>query len=171
MMGQNEYTILMNLLTRSGRPIGAGIDDLLDALGYPELAGRSVLFQLLASLHSLLEPLGLAIRYNPIDDVFYIDLHSTVDIGIDQQVLPDRLAATLLAVVTLAYQIGDWVSLKQVQEIRKKSLKGIRDDLRELEARGYVEYDRDNKMVRPGVRAPVELDFEEIFKSIAKSKE
>ncbi|MHA1771623.1 MAG: hypothetical protein ACTSYL_05430 [Candidatus Thorarchaeota archaeon] len=167
-MGLNEYAILTNLLTRTGKPIGAGVEDMLDALGYPELEGRAVLFQRLAALHQLLEPLGLAIRFNPIDDVFYIDVQPTVDVGLAQEVLPDRLAATLLAVMTLAYQKGGWVSAKQVQGIRKKSLRSIRDDLRELAKSGYVEYDRSSGNVRPGIRVPFEISYDEIFRNLVE---
>ncbi|MCF2136834.1 MAG: hypothetical protein K9W43_06270 [Candidatus Thorarchaeota archaeon] len=165
-MGLNEYSVLMNLLTRTGKPIGADVEDMLDALGYPELEGRAVLFGRLAALHNLLEPLGLSIKFNPIDRVFYIDVQPTKDMDIAQEVLPDRLAATLLAVMTLAYQKGGWVSVKQVQGIRKKSLRSIREDLRDLAKSGYIEFDRNSGDVRPGVRVPFEIDYEEIFKNL-----
>ncbi|MHA1944094.1 MAG: hypothetical protein ACW96M_06835, partial [Candidatus Thorarchaeota archaeon] len=69
----NEYAILMKLLTRSGDPIGAGVDDMLDALGLPEDIGREVLFRRLGELHSRLEPVGLTIKHNPVSSVFFVD--------------------------------------------------------------------------------------------------
>ncbi len=165
-MTMNEHMIIMRLLTRTGRPIGAGVDDMLDALGYPDVVGRPILFRRMASLHKILRPMGLTIRYNPVDDVFYVDITTTLDIVPPQEILPDRLAATLLVVITLSYQEGGWVSVKRVQSTRKKSIRGIRADLRELENLGYVEMDGKDR-VRPGVRVPFEVDYDTFFKRLA----
>jgi len=162
----NEFGLLMRLLTRSGNPIGAGLEDMLDVLGLPEDIGRHLLFQRLSSLHRSLQPLGLVIRHNPIDHVFYVDTSIRGRQILEDTSLPDRLAATLLVVITLAYQQEGWVSIERVSEFRRKAKRGVRDDLKELAARGYVEFNDSNTRVRPGPRSAFEIDYEEFFKRL-----
>jgi hypothetical protein len=166
----NEYAILMKLLTRSGDPIGAGVDDMLDALGLPEDLGREVLFRRLSELHSRLEPVGLTIKHNPVSSVFYVDTLHQSKMEQDSSMLPDRLAATLLIVITLAYQEGGWVSFDRVREFRKKSLRGVMEDLKELQNQGYIEIDQAEKRVRLGMRVPFEIDYEAFFRELVSEK-
>ncbi len=165
----NEYAVLIKLLTRTGTPIGASVDDMLDALGLPEDIGRHLLFQKLGSLHKRISPLGLFVRHNPVAGVFYLDTSDEVNLAHEATALPDRLAATLLIVITLAYQEGGWVSVDRVREFRKKALKGVMTDLRELQGQGYVEIEQDRKRVRLGTRVPFEIDYESFFKELAES--
>jgi hypothetical protein len=162
----NEFGLLMRLLTRSGDPIGAGVEDMLDVLGLPEDTGRHVLFQKLSSLHQSLEPLGLVVKHNPIDHVFYVDTSIRGRQVLEEASLPDRLAATLLVVITLAYQQEGWVSIERVSEFRRKAKRGVRDDLKELSAQGYVELDDSKTRVRPGPRSAFEIDYEEFFRRL-----
>ncbi|MGY5865043.1 MAG: hypothetical protein RTV41_10590 [Candidatus Thorarchaeota archaeon] len=166
----NEYAILMKLLTRSGDPIGAGVDDMLDALGLPEDIGRETLFKRLGELYSRLEPVGLTVKHNPVSGVFYVDTSSKVKMKQDTSPLPDKLAATLLIVITLAYQEGGWVSYDRVREFRKKSLRGVMEDLRDLQTQGYVELDKVTKRVRLGLRVPFEIDYEAFFRDLVEEK-
>lgn len=165
----NEYSVLVKLLTRTGVPIGASIEDMLDALGFPEDIGRHVLFQKLGGLHERVRPLGLIVKHNPVSGVFYLDTSSDVTLAQDGTTLPDRLAATLLIVMTLAYQEGGWVNIDRVREFRKKALQGVMVDLRELQSQGYVELEQDKKRVRLGTRVPFEIDYEAFFKDLAES--
>ncbi len=167
----NEYAILIRMLTRTGNPIGAGVPDLLDALALPEDAGRHVLFKKLGSLQKQLKPLGLEIRHNPIDHVFYLDTSTRTQDSLEETPLPDRLASTLLVVITLAYQEGGWVSIDRVQKFRKKSRRGVRADLRELDSMGYTEFSDDNKKVRPGKRVGFEIDYESFFRNLSQSEQ
>lgn len=164
----NEYAVLVKLLTRTGTPIGASVEDMLDALGLPEDTGRHLLFQKMGSLHKRVTPLGLYIRHNPVAGVFYLDTSDEVNLA-QTTALPDRLAATLLIVITLAYQEGGWVSVDRVREFRKKALRGVMADLRELQGQGYVEIDQDKKRVRIGTRVPFEIDYESFFKELVES--
>jgi len=164
----NEYAVLVKLLTRTGTPIGASIEDMLDALGLPEDTGRHLLFQKMGSLHKRVTPLGLFIRHNPVAGVFYLDTSDEVNLS-QSTALPDRLTATLLIVITLAYQEGGWVSVDRVREFRKKALRGVMTDLRELQGQGYVELDQDKKHVRIGTRVPFEIDYESFFKELVES--
>jgi hypothetical protein len=164
----NEYAVLVKLLTRTGTPIGASVEDMLDALGLPEDTGRHLLFQKMGSLHKRVTPLGLYIRHNPVAGVFYLDTSDKVNLA-QTTALPDRLAATLLIVITLAYQEGGWVSVDRVREFRKKALRGVMADLRELQGQGYVEIDQDKKRVRIGTRVPFEIDYESFFKELVES--
>jgi len=167
----NEYAILMKLLTRSGDPIGAGVDDMLDALGLPEDLGRELLFRRLGELHIRLEPVGLTIKHNPVSGVFYVDTSIQSKVAQEESMLPDRLAATLLIVITLAYQEGGWVSYDRVREFRKKSLRGVMEDLRELQKQGYIEIDHAGKKVRLGLRVPFEIDYEAFFRDLVSEKQ
>ncbi|MFX0106734.1 MAG: hypothetical protein ACFE7R_00455 [Candidatus Hodarchaeota archaeon] len=162
----NEYAIIMRLLTKPGNPMGAGIDDLLGALSLPEVVGRHVLFQHLGALSKELAPIGLSIKHNPIDHVFYLDAEPGGESPFRETILSDRLAATLLTVITLAYQEGGWVSLDRVREFRRKARRGILTDLRELESMGYVEIDDTKKNARPGPRVAFEIDYEAFFKRL-----
>ena len=162
----NEYSFLIKLLTRSGDPIGAGVDDMLDALGLPEDVGREILFRRLSELHTRLEPLGLTIKHNPVSSVFYMDTLIQSKMKQEDSMLPDRLAATLLIVITLAYQEGGWVSFDRVREFRKKSLRGVMEDLRELQKQGYIEINQAGKRVRLGLRVPFEIDYEAFFRDL-----
>lgn len=166
----NEYAILMKLLTRSGDPIGAGVDDMLDALGLPEDIGREVLFRRLGELHKRLEPVGLSIKHNPVSSVFYVDTSLKTKMKQEESLLPDRLAATLLIVITLAYQEGGWVSYDRIREFRKKSMRGVMEDLRDLQTQGYVELDKTAKRVRLGLRVPFEIDYEAFFRDLVAEK-
>ncbi len=164
----NEYAVLVKLLTRTGTPIGASVEDMLDALRLPEDTGRHLLFQKMGSLHKRVTPLGLYIRHNPVAGVFYLDTSDEVNLA-QTTALPDRLAATLLIVITLAYQEGGWVSVDRVREFRKKALRGVMADLRELQGQGYVEIDQDKKRVRIGTRVPFEINYESFFKELVES--
>ncbi len=166
----NEYAILMKLLTRSGDPIGAGVDDMLDALGLPEDIGREILFRRLGELHNRLEPVGLTVKHNPVSGVFYVDTSLQTKMKQEESPLPDKLAATLLIVITLAYQEGGWVSYERIREFRKKSMRGVMEDLRDLQARGYVELDKITKRVRLGLRVPFEIDYEAFFRDLVTEK-
>jgi len=166
----NEYAILMKLLTRSGNPIGAGVDDMLDALSLPEDIGREILFRRLGELHSRLEPVGLTIKHNPVSSVFYVDTSLQTKMKQEESLLPDKLAATLLIVITLAYQEGGWVSYDRIREFRKKSMRGVMEDLRELQSQGYVELDKVAKRARLGLRVPFEIDYEAFFRDLVAEK-
>lgn len=166
----NEYAILMKLLTRTGDPIGAGVDDMLDALGLPEESGRYILFQRLANLHQRIQPIGLVIRHNPVNHVFYLDTDPSSDILLEESPLPDRLAATLLVVITLSYQEGDWVSIDRIRQFRRKARRSVVTDLRELSDMGYIELDGRGGKARPGSRVAFEIDYEAFFKKLAQTK-
>ncbi len=166
----NEYAILMKLLTRSGDPIGAGVDDMLDALSLPEDIGREILFRRLGELHSRLEPVGLTIKHNPVSSVFYVDTSLQTKMKQEESLLPDKLAATLLIVITLAYQEGGWVSYDRIREFRKKSMRGVMEDLRELQSQRYVELDKVAKRARLGLRVPFEIDYEAFFRDLVAEK-
>lgn len=165
----NEYSILVKLLTRSGNPIGASVEDMLDALGLPEDVGRHILFQKLGSLHEKIKPLGLYIKHNPVAGVFYLDTSEQIDLPQESSALSDKLAATLLIVITLAYQEGGWVNIDRVREFRKKALRGVMEDLRNLQGMSYVEISQDKKEVRLGTRVPFEIDYETFFRDLADS--
>ncbi len=166
----NEYAILMKLLTRTGDPIGAGVDDMLDALGLPEGVGRHILFQRLAELHQRVTPVGLVIRHNPVSHVFYLDTDTSSDILLEESPLPDRLAATLLIVITLAYQEGDWVSIDRIKQFRRKARRSVVTDLRELSDMGYIDLDSRGGKARPGSRVAFEIDYGAFFRKLAQTK-
>ncbi|MGM0686697.1 MAG: hypothetical protein ACQET3_06995 [Promethearchaeati archaeon] len=162
----NEFAVLMRLLTQPGVPKGAGVQDMLDAMGLPEETGRSVLFKKLGKLERQLRRLGLQIRHNPIHHVFYIDMQEDIEVPITEGRLPDRLAATLLVLLTLTYQEGGWVSVNRVKKFRKKSLRSVRTDLRELERMNYIQLDDDSQKVRPGFKVAFEVDYDSFFREL-----
>lgn len=164
----NELGIIMRLLTRPGEPMGAGVEDLLAALGLPEDTGRNILFQHMGMLHERLKPIGLEVKHNPIDHVFYLDTALRSDAVGEESVLPDRLTATLLVLITLAYQEGDWVDIDRIRQFRRKTRRGVVEDLRELANQGYVEFDAAKSKARPGNRVAFEIDYEEFFRKLSE---
>jgi hypothetical protein len=130
--------------------------------------GRHSLFRKLGTLSSLLSKIGLTVKHNPLYGVFYVDAETDAKMPSGSAALPDRLAATLLVVITLAYQEGGWVDLDRVQKFRRKSQRGISTDLRELQSEGYVEIDQEKKRVRLGPRASFEIDYESFFSELGK---
>jgi len=165
----NEFAVLMRLLTQPGVPKGAGIQDMLDGMGLPDEAGRSILFKKLGQLERQLTGLGLQIKHDPIHHVFYIDIRENIEVPITEGHLPDRLAATLLVVLTLTYQEGGWVSIQRVKRFRKKSLRSVRADLRELEDLSFIQLDDDNQKVRPGYRVVSEIDYDSFFRKLTET--
>ena len=165
----NEYAILIRLLTRSGDPIGAAVDDMIDALGLPEDAGRHIVYQRLASLHELLAPLGLIIRHNPTSHVFYLDTSSETDSLPEDAPLSDRLAATLLVLITLSYQLQGWVPIDNLVDLRGKSKRSIMEDLKELSLLGYAEIEDKKTRARPGKRVSFEIDYEKFFRRLGQN--
>lgn len=143
---------------------------MLDALSLPEDIGRETLFRRLGELHGRLEPVGLTIKHNPVSSVFYVDTSLQTKMKQEESLLPDKLAATLLIVITLAYQEGGWVSYDRIREFRKKSMRGVMEDLRELQAQGYVELDKVAKRARLGLRVPFEIDYEAFFRDLVAEK-
>ncbi len=162
----NEYSILIRMLTRPGTPMGATLEDMVDILGLPADLGRHVVLSLLSGLNERLRPLGLTIRHNPLEHVFYLDVHGVLENELMSNQLPDRLAATLIVVMTLSYQEGGWVALDRVQQFRRKTLRSVQDDVRELVALGYLEFDSTKKHVRPGSRVGFEIDQQSVFRSM-----
>lgn len=167
--GMNEYSILIRLLTRSGDSIGAAVDDMIDALGLPEDAGRHIVYQRLASLHELLAPLGLMIKHNPTSHVFYLDTSGETDSLPEEAPLSDRLAATLLVLITLSYQLQEWVPIDKLVELRGKSKRSVMEDLKELSLLGYVEMGDKKTNARPGKRVSFEIDYEKFFQQLSKN--
>jgi hypothetical protein len=165
----NEFAVLMRLLTQPGVPKGAGVQDMLDGMGLPDETGRSILFKKLGQLERQLTKLGLQIKHDPIHHVFYIDIKENIEVPITEGHLPDRLAATLLVVLTLTYQEGGWVSIQRVKKFRKKSLRSVRSDLRELEKLDFAQLDDKNQKVRPGYRVASEIDYESFFRKLTKT--
>ena len=167
----NEFAILVNRLTQSGTTVGASVEDLLDALALPEVYGRHILFNHLAKLHELLQPFGFVIRHNPLTHTFYMETHEAVQEAEQDSHLPDRLAATLLVVITLTYQEGEWISIERVTKFRKKSQRSVRADLKELADMGYVELDRKGGRARPGQKVAFEIDYDQFFRSLSNETE
>ncbi len=143
---------------------------MLDALSLPEDIGRETLFRRLGELHGRLEPVGLTIKHHPVSSVVYVDTSLQTKMKQEASLLPDKLAATLLIVITLAYQEGGWVSYDRIREFRKKSMRGVMEDLRELQAQGYVELDKVAKRARLGLRVPFEIDYEAFFRDLVAEK-
>ncbi|MFW9933633.1 MAG: hypothetical protein ACFFDR_13375, partial [Candidatus Thorarchaeota archaeon] len=109
-------------------------------------------------------------RHNPVSHVFYLDTDTSSDILLEDSPLPDRLAATLLVVITLAYQEGDWVSIDRIREFRRKARRSVVTDLRELSDMGYIELDGRGGKARPGSRVAFEIDYEAFFRKLAQTK-
>lgn len=136
----NELGVLMTLLSRvdEHRTRGATEEELQKALALHDTARAQRLHHLLAQLQEYLRVLGLGVRYNPLDEHWFVAHASAGAERLSLNPFGDkkRLGATLLALVMVVFAEGNDVPLSRLQAVRQK--KSLAGDLRELEALGYL---------------------------------
>jgi hypothetical protein len=137
----------MYLLTRSQEYArGATEDEILDSLHIPQKVGKSEMQKKLAALDSYLQPLGMHVRENPLDEHWFVAFRDEVTDLADINPFSGhpRLAATLLATIICVLKFGNQVPIDALHEIRHK--KGVQQDLKDLQKLHYVDF-VDNKVV------------------------
>lgn len=161
----NEISILMNILSKSNgqHDIGASENDILKVLHITH-KNKSIYFQeLISNLSNYIEPIGLRINYNPLDDHWFLSHDSDLADWISFNPFEDkpRLAATLFCVLVCCLKNSGIGKLNEIQNIRNK--KDILEDIIELQKQGYLTYDDEKKQVKLTPLIGYQLDLEKLF--------
>ena len=166
----NEISILMHMLSNKNNlcQIGATKREILHTLNVKN-KNKSVYFQnLVINLSKYIEPLGLQIRYNPINSYWFITYDSEISDLISANPFDNkpRLAATLFCTLVCCLKNPEGKSLvTEIENIRKK--KNVIEDLKELKQKGYLEIDKDLNQVKLTPLIGYELDIEKLFVKLA----
>lgn len=161
----NEFSILMNLLSRrvNKNQIGATKKEIMNALNLKEKKDNYYLQELLTELSNYIEPLGLYIRFNPMDDHWFIshDFETSNLLSANPFEDKPKLAATLFCILVCCLTNSGPSSIKQIKKLRKK--KGVRKDLQELEKMGYIDINDEKKEVFLTPLIGYKLDIQNLF--------
>ena len=125
----NELTVLMHLLSKkiSKSQIGATKQEILKNLNVKD-KNKSIYFQtMISNLSNYLEPLGLQVRFNPLNSYWYIsfDPETTEIISANPFEGNPRLAATLYCTMICCFNSTGETTIQKIKELRKKK-RGIR---------------------------------------------
>lgn len=165
----NELTVLMYLLSKKTNKsqIGATKEDILNALNVKD-RNKTIYFQnVINNLSNYLEPLGLQVRFNPLNSFWYIsfDPETTEIISANLFEGNPRLAATLYCILICCFNSSGETTIQKVKETRKK--KGVIGDIKELEKMGFVILERNLNKVSLTPLIGYLLDLEKLFLKIA----
>lgn len=165
----NEISILMHLLSRKSGlyQIGATEDKILQAL---KITGKNktIFFQnLLTNLSKYVEPLGLEVRYNPIDSHWFLSFDYEISDIISANPFEGkpRLAATLFSVLVCCIQNAGIGKIQDIKKLRNK--KNVMEDLRELEKFGYIEMLKESSQIQLTPLIGYQLKIEQLFIKMA----
>jgi len=163
----NEISILIHLLSRrkSLYQIGATKKEIIS---YLNLKGKnkSILFlDLITNLSKYIEPLGIQVKFNPLDSHWFISFESRIsDLTFANPFEGEpRLAGTLLCILICCLQHSGSTTIQEVKKLRKK--KGILDDLKELSKRGYIFLENNKLQLTPLIG--YQLDIHKLFTKLA----
>ena len=161
----NEFTILVYLLGKKTNnfEIGATKEEIIKKLNV-QGKNESVYFQnLIVQLSNYLEPLGLQIRFNPLSSRWYLAFEMATSDFIYANPFEDkpRLAATLFCILICCLRNAGIGKIHDIEKLRKK--KTVRDDLKELRNRGYIEIADDLGQVRLTPLIGYQLDLNKLF--------
>jgi hypothetical protein len=165
----NELTVLIHLLSKKANvsEIGATQEEILKALNITN-KNKSFYFQnTIKNLANYLEPLGLQVRFNPLNSHWYIsfDTETTEILASNPFEGNPRLAATLYCTLINCFNSSGETTIQKIKEIRKK--KGVLKDIRELEKMGFVNYEKNFNKISLTPLIGYLLDLEKLFLKIA----
>ncbi len=165
----NELSVIIHLLSKKEdiTKIGSTKKEILNALNVND-KNRSIYFQnLINNVSNYLEPLGLQVRFNPLNSYWYIsfDPETTEIVSANPFGGNPRLAATLLCTLICCFSSSGETTIQKIKEIRKK--KGILEDIKELEKKGFVDFKKNLNRVSLTPLIGYMLDLEKLFLKIA----
>ncbi|MFW9948989.1 MAG: hypothetical protein ACFFKA_02540 [Candidatus Thorarchaeota archaeon] len=145
----NELALLMNILStrKNSIQIGASEEEVLERLDI-KYRNNSIYFQqLIIELSKHLEPLGMQVRYNPLNSCWFITFDNEVSDLTSANPFNERpsLAATLYCVIIYCLKSSGKTKISEIQKVR--NVKHLVNDLRELESLGYIELNQDKGWV------------------------
>ena len=131
----------MHLLSRKrdSNLIGAPKKELIENLGIKGKNSSVYLQNLIIELSNYLEPIGLQVRYNPLNSYWFITFESEISELLLANPFEGRpsLAATLFYVIIYCLKSSGNAEIADIQKLRGK--KSIIEDIKELEGLGYLE--------------------------------
>ncbi|MBD3214623.1 MAG: hypothetical protein GF311_18575 [Candidatus Lokiarchaeota archaeon] len=161
----NEFSILMNLLSNkvSKNQIGATKQELMDALNLKNDKDTFYFQELLSQLSNYVQPLGLYIRFNPVDHHWFISHDFKTSNLLSANPFQDKpkLAATLFCVLVSCLKNSGSAKVKNIKKLRKK--KGVLRDLKQLEEEGYISLDDEENEVILTPLIGYQLDIQKLF--------
>jgi hypothetical protein len=165
----NEFAVLMNLLSKKSNKsqIGATQEDILKSLNIRG-KNKSINFQnLIKNLANYLQPLGLQIKINPLNSTWYVSFEPETTEIISANPFEDnpRLAATLFCIIINCFNSSGETTIQKIKEIRKKE--GIVEDIKELEKRGFVIYEKYLNKISLTPLVGYLIDLEKLFLKLA----
>ncbi|MBY9006572.1 MAG: hypothetical protein KGD63_07415 [Candidatus Lokiarchaeota archaeon] len=147
--------------------MGATKEEIIEVF---QVKGRneSIYFQeLITNLSKYIETLGLYIRFNPLDDHWFISYDDEMSnlVAANPFKGQAKLAATLFCVIICTYSNSGVARVKEIKELRKK--KDILDDLKILQEEGYIETDEKTNEVRLTPLIGYQLDLQKLFTKLS----
>ena len=146
---------------------GASEEEILDALNL-KTKNKSIYFQyLIANLSEYIEKLGLQVRYNPLDEHWFISFDQDVSdlISANPFEHQPKVAATLFCTLACCFRNSGTCKIHEIVQLRKK--KGVLEDLKVLEKKGYLEVNTKMDQVRLTPLIGYELDLNALFTKLA----
>jgi hypothetical protein len=147
--------------------IGATQEEILKSLNVND-KNKTIHFQnLINNLANYLKPLGLQVRFNPLNSYWYIvfEPETTEIISANPFEGNPRLAATLFCTLINCFNSSGETTIQKIKEVRKK--KGVIEDLKELEKLGFVTYEKNFNKISLTPLIGYLLDLEKLFLKIA----
>ncbi len=168
----NEISVLMHLLSKKTDlyQIGATKKEILNTLNIKN-KNKSIYFHdLIANLSNYIEPIGLQIRFNPLDSHWFISFEPEISDGVSANPFggKPRLAASLFVTLTACLKNSGACTISEIKELRKK--KNVLEDLKDLERMGYIKINKDTGQVKMTPLIGYQLELEKLFVKLASLK-
>jgi hypothetical protein len=147
--------------------IGKTEEEILQVLSIKD-KNRTLHFQnLINNLSNYIEPLGLELRYNPIDSHWFISHEPEISDIISANPFEGRprLAATLFCTLVCCLQNSGIGKIQDIKKLRNK--KNVMEDLNELENMGYIEIKKDSMDIILTPLIGYQLNMEQLFIKMA----
>lgn len=168
----NEISILMHLLSKRISPnqIGATKKEILRALNVKNKNKSIHFYSLIVNLSNYLEPLGLQIKFNPLNSCWFVSFDTDISDIISANPLEgkSKLAASLFCTLAACLKTSGIGSISEIEKLRNK--KNVLDDLKELERMGYIEIKKDSGSVQLTPLIGYQLDLEKLLLKLALNK-
>lgn len=161
----NEVSILMHLLSKREdlSCIGATEEQILEALNIT-YKNKSLHFQtLITELSKIIAPLGIEIRFNPLNAHWFITFEPEVSDIINSNPFGKHpsLGASLFCILACCLKNSGFSTIQEIHKIRKK--KTVIDDIKQLEEKGYIEYDKKKNRISLTPLIGYHLDLDKLF--------
>ena len=164
----------MHLLSKINEKnqIGATKNHIINTLNIKNRNNEIYFQNLIKNLSNYIEPLGLQVRYNPLDSHWYITYEKEITDILSANPFDGkpRLAATLLTCIICCLQNSGVAKIQDIRNLRDK--KGILKDLKDLEQMNYITIIMDENKVKLTSLIGYQLDLQQLFVNLAlKMKE